>query len=81
MTTEWDNREAEKAKGMSGFVFFIVIVFALGFTVGVFWGLSWYEATNIIVPPVFGEEISEYKLFLHDSVGISDTILILSNKT
>jgi len=81
LTREWDNREAEKAKGMSGFVFFMIMVFAIGFFIGVFWGLSWYEATNIIVPPVFGEEISEYKLFLHDSVGISDTILILSNKT
>jgi len=81
MTREWDNREAEKSKGVSGFVFFLIFIFAIGFFLGVFWGLSWYEATNIIVPPVFGEEISEYKLFLHDSVGISDTILILSNKT
>lgn len=81
MTERWDNRESEKAKGMSGFVFFIIIVFALGFIVGVFWGLSWSEAVVQPIPPVFGEEFSEYKLFLHDSVGISDTILILSNKT
>jgi len=81
MVRKWDNRESERSKGLSSFVFFIIIVFSLGFTIGVFWGLSWYEATNIIVPPVFGEEFGEYKLFLHDSVVISDTILILSNKT
>ena len=79
--TRWDEKEEERSKGVSGFVFFMIMVFAIGFFLGVFWGLSWYEATNIIVPPVFGEEINHYKLFLQDSVGISDTILILSNKT
>jgi len=78
---DWDNRETEKSKGVSGFVFFLIFIFALGFMIGVFWGLSWADSVQTIVPPVFGEEISEYKLFLHDSVGISDTILILSNKT
>jgi len=50
----WDEKEEERSKGVSGILFLAIIVFAIGFTIGVFWGLSWASSVIEVVPHVFG---------------------------
>jgi len=52
----WDEKENQQSKGVSGVLFLAIMVFAIGFTIGVFWGLSWASSVVEILPPVFGEE-------------------------
>ncbi len=52
--TRWDEKEEQQSKGISGVLFFAIIVFAIGFVIGVLWGLSMSEAALTPIPPVFG---------------------------
>jgi len=73
--TRWDEQEKQRSQGISGLLFIVIFVFALGFVIGIFWGLSWYESANIIVPPVFGElATTTYHITLYDGISVGDSI-------
>jgi len=81
--TRWDEQEKQKSAGISGLLFLAIIVFAIGFTIGVLWGLSWASSVVEIVPPVFGEEAEilsssltkTVHITLYDGIGIKDSIV------
>jgi len=83
---DWDKGEEMKSKKDSITAILIISsVFALGFFVGVLWGLTW-ETTMIDPEPAprifaYAEvQLSSitYSISLHDGIGISDEVQILS---
>ena len=66
-------------QGISGLLFLAIIVFAIGFTIGILWGLSWADVAIGPVPPVFGEATvltsSLTKITLYDGISIGDSVV------
>jgi len=83
---DWDKSEETKSKKDSITAILIISsVFALGFFVGVLWGLSWDSAMidPESTPRVFAYaevQLSSitHSISLHDGIGIRDEVQILS---
>ncbi len=81
--TRWDEQEKEKSKGISGVLFFAIMVFAIGFVIGVLWGLQWADIAQLEpVPPVFGEATiytsnltTTHQISLYDGISIGDRVV------
>ncbi len=81
--TRWDEKEEQQSKGISGLVFFAIMIFAIGFFIGVLWGLSWADAAQTVIPPVFGESVTIYTsnlttthhITLYDGISIGDNVV------
>jgi len=80
---DWDNKEEEHSKKDTiNAILIISAVFALGFFVGVMWGLAWESAVIGVTPPVFGEvqiQLSSitHSITLHETIGIRDEVQVL----
>ena len=80
--TRWDEQEKEKSKSISGIFFFITIVFAIGFVLGMLLGLN-FVVPDTAIPPVFGEEVTLYtsnlttihQITLYDGIGVNDSVV------
>jgi len=53
--TRWDEKEEQQSQGISGLLFLAIIVFALGFTIGILWGLSW--ASSVVEQNQLGVQV------------------------
>jgi len=80
--SRWDEKEKQQSKGVSGILFLAIMVFAIGFTIGVFWGLSWASSVGEVVPRVFGEETQilsssltkTVHITLYDGISVGDSV-------
>jgi len=55
--TKWDEQEKQKSNPVSALFYFAILFLAIGFTLGVFWGL-WYGSAleeSQLIPPAYGE--------------------------
>jgi len=79
----WDEKDEQRSAGVSGFLFVMILVFSIGFVIGILWGLSWAD----VVPDrdsfgvqsfAYGEvatSSSTYHITLYDGISIGDSVV------
>ncbi len=74
----WDNDDKMKSKDISNAFMAMILIFAVAFFIGLFWGIS--IGGDMEQQKAFGESILQVPL--NDTLGISDRItIIVSSRT
>lgn len=68
----WDNDDKVKSEPVSNMFIAMILIFALAFFIGLFWGIS--IGGDIEQQKAFGESILQIPL--NDTLGISDRIMV-----